>query len=271
VADSIFDQDTAVRRTGGLEFEGGIANKRWWVGRGPNGGFVAAILLRALSEALGDPARPPRSLSIHYPSAPRLGRFAIAVTLERVGRTTAYLSARATQEDNTVAVAVAAFSSAFPGADFQTATMPDVPPPEAIEPLPVEGAPPFTHNFEYRFAIGGPPFQKAGHARNGGWLRLNDPQPLDGPLAAAYTDAWPPAIFWLLDDFAIVPTVDLTIHFREALPLAGPGAGDPVLAVFDSRRGRDGLWDENGELWSRDGRLLVQSRQLAAHIPLPRG
>ena len=41
------------------------------------------------------------------------------------------------------------------------------------------------------------------------------------------------------------------------------------LALFDSRRERDGLWEENGELWSRDGRLLVQSRQLAAHIPLP--
>ena len=47
-----------------------------------------------------------------------------------------------------------------------------------------------------------------------------------------------------------------------------------MLAVFDSRRERDGLWEENGELWSRDGRLLVQSRQLAAHIPFevpPRG
>ncbi|MEA2368175.1 MAG: hypothetical protein QOH38_893, partial [Thermoleophilaceae bacterium] len=92
-------------------------------------------------------------------------------------------------------------------------------------------------------------------------------QPLDGPLAACLTDAWPPAIFWRLEDFAIVPTVDLTVHFREALPFTGPDADDFVLAVFDSKRGRDGLWDENGELWSRDGRLLVQSRQLAAQIP----
>ena len=93
---------------------------------------------------------------------------------------------------------------------------------------------------------------------------------LDGPLAAAFTDAWPPAVFWRLDNFAIVPTIDLTVHFREALPLTGEGADDFVLATFDSRRERDGLWEENGELWSRDGRLLVQSRQLAAHMPLPR-
>jgi hypothetical protein len=42
-----------------------------------------------------------------------------------------------------------------------------------------------------------------------------------------------------------------------------------VLATFNARRSSDGLWDENGELWSRDGRLLVQSRQLAAHIQMP--
>ena len=266
---SSFDHDTAVTRTGDLRFEAEIADRRWWVARGPHGGFVAAIVLRALTEALGDPGRPPRSFSIHYPSAPDVGKLAIDVTVERVGRTTAYLSARATQGEETAALALAAFSSAFPGDDFQTATMPAAPPPEEIEPTELPGAPAFTENFEFRFAIGGPPFKRADHTRTGGWLGLREPQPLDGPLAACFTDAWPPAIFWRLDNFALVPTIDLTVHFREALPLTGPDAADPVLAVFDSKRSRDGLWEENGELWSRDGRLLVQSRQLAAHMPLP--
>jgi acyl-CoA thioesterase len=168
-----------------------------------------------------------------------------------------------------VALALAAFSSAFPGQDFQTARMPDVPPPEALEAIALPGAPPFTENFDYRFALGGPPFREQEHAATGGWLRLREPRALDAPLAATYADAWPPAIFWRLSNFAIVPTVDLTVHFREPLPLTGPDADDHVLATFDSKRSKDGLWDENGELWSRDGRLLVQSRQLAAHIGTP--
>jgi acyl-CoA thioesterase len=265
-----FDSGTAVHRTGENQFSAEIEGERWWVVRGPNGGFVAAILLNAMLEALGDPSRPVRSLTVHYPGAPQPGELHIAVVVERSGRTASYLSARATQDGRVVALALAAFSSAFQGQPFQTASMPDVPAPEAMEAVDVAGAPPFTRNFDYRFALGGPPFQEHEQAATGGWLRLKEPRALDAPLAAAYTDAWPPAIFWRLSNFAVVPTVDLTVHFREPLPFTGPDADDHVFATFDSRRSTDGLWDENGELWSRDGRLLVQSRQLAAHIEDPR-
>ena len=264
-----FDRDTAVRRTGEDRFAARIESERWWIVRGPNGGFVAAILLRALSEALGDPSRPIRSLTVHYPGAPAQGELDIAVAVERAGRSAAYLSARATQGGEVVALALAAFSAPFPGPDFQTVRMPEAPPPEAIEPVAVEGAPPFTRNFEYRFALGGPPFREQERAETGGWLRLRKPRRVDAPLAATYTDAWPPSIFWRLSNFAIVPTTDLTIHFREPLPPAGMPADDYVFARFDSRREHDGLWEENGELWSADGRLLVQSRQLAVHITPP--
>ena len=93
-----FEHDTAVRRTGDGRFEAQIPDERWWVARGPHGGFVAAIVVNALTEALGDATRPIRSLTIHYPAAPRVGRLDIAVSAERVGRTTAYLSARMEQE-----------------------------------------------------------------------------------------------------------------------------------------------------------------------------
>ena len=38
---------------------------------------------------------------------------------------------------------------------------------------------------------------------------------------------------------------------------------DWVLVVFRSTVASDGFIEEDGELWSRDGRLLAQSRQLA--------
>src|SRR5205823_18049 len=72
-----FERDTAVRRlTTGLPSaqEGEIAfaadvSPDWRAGRGPHGGYVAAIMLRALIEALDDAARAPRSLTVHYPRA----------------------------------------------------------------------------------------------------------------------------------------------------------------------------------------------------------
>jgi len=60
-----------------------------------------------------------------------------------------------------------------------------------------------------------------------------------------------------------VPTVDLTIHFRTELPLAHARPDDWCLAVFRSRLAAGGFVEEDGEVWSHDGVLLAQSRQLA--------
>jgi acyl-CoA thioesterase len=63
-----------------------------------------------------------------------------------------------------------------------------------------------------------------------------------------------------------VPTVDLTVHFRA--PLTPPLPDDDwFLAVFRSQMATDGFIEEDGEVWSRDGRLLAHSRQLSMTMP----
>ena len=85
-------------------------------------------------------------------------------------------------------------------------------------------------------------------------------------MVTALTDAWPPAVFSYAEMGTIpggVPTVDLTVHFRAPLPPPESGEHDWVLAVFRSREARQGFVEEDGEIWSRGGVLLAQSRQLA--------
>jgi acyl-CoA thioesterase len=41
---------------------------------------------------------------------------------------------------------------------------------------------------------------------------------------------------------------------------------DYVLAVFRSRYASEGFVEEDGEIWSPDGQLLAQSRQLAVML-----
>ena len=63
-----------------------------------------------------------------------------------------------------------------------------------------------------------------------------------------------------------VPTIDLTIHFRSPIP---PVVGAWYLVVFRSQMATDGFVEEDGEVWSADGRLLAHSRQLAVLLPRP--
>jgi acyl-CoA thioesterase len=50
-----------------------------------------------------------------------------------------------------------------------------------------------------------------------------------------------------------------------------PGARpeDYVLASFRTNVVAEGFLEEDGEIWTREGVLLAQSRQLAAVLPAP--
>ncbi len=60
----------------------------------------------------------------------------------------------------------------------------------------------------------------------------------------------PPAVFTKLAERSPVPTIDLTIHSHEAPP-ALPGW---CLVRFRTRHLGGGFLDEDGEIWSEDGR-----------------
>ena len=57
-----FDADTAVEDLGGGRFAAAMS-ERWWVGKGPNGGYVAAVILRAIQAAAAPSGRRARSPS----------------------------------------------------------------------------------------------------------------------------------------------------------------------------------------------------------------
>ena len=143
--------------------------------------------------------------------------------------------------------------------------MPDVPPPDALPVYDVagHGGPEFFANVELKPAIGG--FVGSGTPEVGGWMRTAEPTAVDVPTAAFLLDALWPAAYPRLDAAVGAPTVDLTMHFRRALPATPPGAF--VLGRFSSRLLHDGFFDEDGELWAADGTLLAQSRQLAIVLP----
>jgi acyl-CoA thioesterase len=258
---SKFERDTSVNEVEPGVFEGHV-NRDWWIVFGPNGGFIAAMIVKAMGAAVDDHTRVARSLTIHYTAAPREGPVRISTTIERAGRSLTTISARMEQGDRLIALGIGAFSSARASAiEFSDAKPPTVPLPEEVQPVEARHElPPFTRQWEVRPAVGIQPFTGSGEAAlTGGWIRPLDPHPIDAALVAQLTDAWIPAVFVRLTKPDAVPTVDLTIHFRGDLPLEP----DYVLSTFETRVSGGGFIEEDGYIWSRDGRLIAHSRQLA--------
>jgi acyl-CoA thioesterase len=274
-AQTEFDRATAVAPLGdgawGAEVDAG-----WFAGRGPNGGYLAAMVLRAMVSELADGAREPRSLTCHYLRPPAPGPARVEVTVERSGRATSTLTARLTnggaasppavgaEDDRPCVLAIAVFGVDVPAPAAYATAPPVVAAPEEIPPVDnTASGLSIVSRFEARPAVGAGMFAGAGEAVTGGWLRFAEPRTTDALALAIFADAWWPSPWVRLSEPVPAPTLDLTVHFRAPRAAAALTAGEPVLGVFRSTTAADGFFEEDGELWTRDGVLLAQSRQLA--------
>ncbi|HEV3095155.1 MAG TPA: thioesterase family protein [Solirubrobacteraceae bacterium] len=283
--DTVFDHDTAVTRlldappSGANGAAGAAVTQRftatvasgWRAGRGPHGGYLAAMLLRAMVEAVEDPGRTPRSLTIHYTRAPEPGGIEIDVTVERAGRSLSTLSARMVQDGKTTALALAAFSVPWEAPGAHELPMPELAPADVERrstPKLFKGAPEFTRHLVMQPRVGAVPFAGSGAPmRIGGWMGLPEQRPIDALSLTLFCDAWFPPSFIALDEPAISPTVDLTIHFRQPISDADIDPAALCLGVFETRLLHDGLFEEDGVVWAADGTVLAQSRQLGIIMP----
>lgn len=227
---------------------------------GAHGGYLAAIALRAATEAVADEQRLPRSLGIHLLAPVRPGRVDLEPRLERAGRSTSMASVRLAQEERTVAFATAAFGTAGSGPAWEMLDLPAVPSPEACAPLGFAPVPEagMAQYVEYRPAREPLPFAGSDRAEILVWMRLGEGRPVDELAATFLADAAVPALYATLTEYVAMPTTDLTLHYgaRPADP------GEWVLGVFRTRRAADGYAVEDGELWTRDGAPLLVARQL---------
>src|SRR3954469_21216741 len=122
------DHDTALRRTGAGTFEGEIGNL-WWTPRGPLGGYVMAIILRGLTEEVGERSACPRSLTVQFLRPPAAGPVTVRATVEREGRSLTSASGRLEQDGRLLALAMASFSPPWDGPLLDESPMPVVEPP----------------------------------------------------------------------------------------------------------------------------------------------
>lgn len=260
---SEFAAATAVRRRPDGIYEGEIA-EGWDIGGNANGGYVIALAARAMADAVG---RPPLSITAHYLAPGKPGPIEVEVDVLRAGRRTSTASARLRSADGIVLALLGTFAEQQPGgASLVTGAPPVLP---SIEEC-ASAAPPVDSGFHHQirssirpidegFRFGNP----SGTAEIEGWFELRDDERIDVFALLMATDAFAPVIF-NSGRFPVgwSPTLELTVHVR-GIPAPGP-----LRCRFASRFIADGMFDETGELWDADGKLVAHSRQLAL---VPRG
>ncbi len=173
------------------------------------------------------------------------------------------------QEEGVVAVATATRARARDvGVTFSDRRAPEAPTFEATPVFDLAAfGPSFARYFELRFACGSAPFSGSDEAAFGGWVRHHNPGALDAALAAAYADAWMPAVFARFKAFRPCASVTLTYHFFTDFSSGVEArAGEPVLVTSRSDVLVDGYAEQNNEVWSRSGALLMTGTQVIAVI-----
>ncbi|PZT78068.1 MULTISPECIES: thioesterase family protein [unclassified Streptomyces] len=268
IGDSEFDRDTAVtlREAGVYDAE---LSAGWTIIHAVNGGYLLAMLGRALGEALPHPD--PFSVSAHYLTASVPGPAVIRTRTVRTGRTLSTGQASLFQyaEDGTEVERIRVLATygdldALTD-DVRTAAKPPAIPPRehclgpSDGPAPIPGSSAITERLDIKLdpaTIGWTIGQPSGKGEMRGWFGLADGRDPD-PLSLLLTvDALPPTSFELgLKGWT--PTVELTTHIR-----CRPAPG-PLRVSITTRNLAGGFLEEDADVWDSADRLVAQSRQLA--------
>ena len=270
IGDSEFDRDTAVtrREPGVYDIE---LSAGWTIINAVNGGYLLAVLGRALADAL--PHADPFTVSAHYLSASHPGPAVIRTDTARAGRTLSTGQASLFQYDgegNEVErIRVLASYGDLAGLpdDVRTTAKPPALPPieqcfgpqDAPDHAPVPGSSAISDRLFLKLdpsTLGWALGQPSGKGEMRAWFGLADGRAAD-PLSLLLTvDALPPTAFEMgLSGW--VPTVELTVHVR-----AKPAPG-PLRVSVTTRNLAGGFLEEDAEVWDSADRLVAQSRQLA--------
>lgn len=268
IGDSEFDRDTAVtqRAPGVYDTE---LSAGWTIINAVNGGYLLAILGRALAHALPHPD--PFTVSAHYLTASRPGPAVVRTEVARTGRTlsTGQASLLQYDEDGREVERIRVLATygdldTLPDEVHTTAKPPAIPPMDQCfgpqdSPAPVPGSSAIADRLMLKldpatlgWALGSP----SGNGEMRSWFGLADGRDHDPLSLLLAVDALPPTAFEL-GIRGWVPTVELTVHVR-----CRPAPG-PLRVSITTRNFAGGFLEEDAEVWDSADRLVAQSRQLA--------
>ena len=246
----------------------------WGAPTNPQGGFVTAVAVRAMTAALANPEQRLRSVTTVFAAPVAPGAVEIDVTVLRRGRSMSQLTATVRNVDEDAGhTSIAVFGSPRPGFEFTDVRPPEVLPPErsvSFRDIPASFVRrvefPYWNQVEGRIALGHPWWEQwqSSTSDRAYWYRFDDPPVVAGGVldpAAVVTlcDTMPGAVGERMGSglpFFLPPSTDLTVHlFGDA----GPGW---LLAHNRARWSGDGYASVEMSLWDLARGLVAYATQV---------
>ncbi len=274
-----FERDTRVEGEAG-RYTGHLSQD--WEIWGPNGGYLAAIALRAAGREAKIPR--PASFSAHFLAVGGFDAIEIDVTPVRRGRSSESLRASVRQGERVLLESIVRTAAPSDGTlEHRWGEAPEVRDPAELEtiaeiverlpPQPEERSPfPFWDNLECRptdpARIEEPPRPRPPVALD--WYRFRPRHTFDDPwvdagrsLLLVDTMSWPAACRpHPRDSGFIAPNLDVNVVFHDAAPESAF-----LLSEHECRVATGGLMGTTGRVWSEDRRLLASGTAQLYCIP----
>lgn len=243
-----------------------------WEIWGPNGGYLAAIALRAAGSAAQ--IQRPASFYCHFLSSPAFAAVQLDVNVLKRGRRAESFAVAMSQEGKPILHALVKTAAEAPGCSHQHTAAPAVPPPAALksydELLPAERRPPFSfwNNIERR------PIDQSTSDRPTApvvreWTRFRptacfaDPF-LDAARALILLDTYgfPAAYRKYRSSEYLAPNLDTSAWFHHFNPDC-----EWLLVDHECSVAGHGLLGVGGSVWDTDGRLLATGSAQLCCVP----
>jgi acyl-CoA thioesterase len=240
-------------------------DRAYWNLIGPFGGWIAAVLLRAV---LDDPRHigDPLSISINFAGSMEEGAFAVRVREFRHNRSTTFWSSEIVQEQAGVEM-LCAFATIVTARrretpEFVDAVPPVVKPPEDLVSFSSTGSTlKFLERLEMRY-VSNPFSTEDPTGPRISWTRIRDGGTLDFEDLTALCDSGLPHIFSRLKKRVPISSVTMNVFFHTTNDELARVGDDFVLSVAQMRIATRGFFDATTTMWTRSGVLLATTEQV---------
>jgi acyl-CoA thioesterase len=231
---------------------------------GPFGGITAAILVRAV-ETHPDRIGEPLALTVNFAAPIADGDFDVSLRAARTNRSNQHWMLEISQAGDAKTTATVLFGTRRDTWGDTEVRAPDAPPPERVAPGKVPDFIVWGRQYDMRFVEGPFPGEGAQGSPIGTttlWMRDAAQRQVDYPALAAMCDIFYPRVFLRRGGFSPAGTISLTNYFHADQQQLDSLGGDYVLGTARANRFSRGYFDQDAELWTRDGILLATSHQI---------